>query len=227
MPPPNQHDRLAARRQRGEHAHVHVHRRHVGVARMEHQRDAHRLERRAGELGPVLRRRGRQRAARARARSRSRRARAARRLRGCRSRCRRPAARSPGSLLPGVATNGVAVGRFERGDDALPAGRAGSRATASASMAIGRACRARGSARWPMSRRYCMPSKRMRAARPRRRAAAPACTVSPSAVTHSTRPPLVTSSPSFERGAGMEHHGIGALRRGRPVIASPLRGASG
>ena len=44
----------------GNHAHIHVYRRHVRIARVEHQRHAHRLERRAGQLGAVLRRRWRQ-----------------------------------------------------------------------------------------------------------------------------------------------------------------------
>jgi hypothetical protein len=47
------HGRLAGR-QRGEHAHVHVHRGHHRVARVEHQAHAHGLERRAGQFGPVL-----------------------------------------------------------------------------------------------------------------------------------------------------------------------------
>ena len=57
------HHRRLAFGQRREHAHVHVHRGHVRVARVHHQRHAHRLERRAGQLGPVLRGRGRQRLA--------------------------------------------------------------------------------------------------------------------------------------------------------------------
>ena len=157
MPPPNQHTGSRAGGQRGQHAHVHVHRRHVRVARMEHQRDAHRLERRAGQLGPVLRGRGRQRGPR-RARSRSRRARTARRLRSG-ARCRRPAACSPGSRCQASATNGVAVLGLERGDDALPAGRAGSRGRRRGSSSG--AWRQRLIARWPMSLRYCAPSKRM------------------------------------------------------------------
>jgi hypothetical protein len=57
-------DRRGVLRHRREHAHVHVHGRDVRVARMEDERDAHRLERRAGELGgAVLRRRDRQRRA--------------------------------------------------------------------------------------------------------------------------------------------------------------------
>ena len=42
------------------HAHVHVHRGHIGIARVEHQRNTHGLERRAGQFGPVLRGRRRQ-----------------------------------------------------------------------------------------------------------------------------------------------------------------------
>ncbi|OIQ88261.1 hypothetical protein GALL_298380 [mine drainage metagenome] len=50
-------------RLRDEHAHVHVHRRYVRVARMQHQRHAHGLERRSGQFGTVLG--GRRRQARA------------------------------------------------------------------------------------------------------------------------------------------------------------------
>ncbi len=52
--------RHAAGRRGGEHAHVHVHGGHIGVAWVEHQRHTHGLERRAGQLGPVLRGRRRQ-----------------------------------------------------------------------------------------------------------------------------------------------------------------------
>ena len=45
---------LAVLARRGEHPHVHVHRRHMRVARVHDQRHAHRLERRAGQFGPVL-----------------------------------------------------------------------------------------------------------------------------------------------------------------------------
>jgi len=48
-------DRLAARGRGHEHAHVHVHGGHVRVARVEHERHAHRLERRAGQFRAVLR----------------------------------------------------------------------------------------------------------------------------------------------------------------------------
>ncbi len=45
---------------RREEPHVHVHRRHVRIARMQHERDAHRLPRAPGELRPRRRGRGRQ-----------------------------------------------------------------------------------------------------------------------------------------------------------------------
>ena len=44
----------------GQHAHIHVHRGRIRVARMEHQRHAHGLKRRTGEFGPVLGGAGRQ-----------------------------------------------------------------------------------------------------------------------------------------------------------------------
>ena len=47
-------------RQGGEHPHIHVHRGHEGVVRVDDQRHAHGLERRAGQLRAVLRGRGRQ-----------------------------------------------------------------------------------------------------------------------------------------------------------------------
>jgi hypothetical protein len=55
--------RVAPGGHRSEHPHVHVHRRHIGVARMQHERDTERLERRPGQLGPMLRRRRRHRRA--------------------------------------------------------------------------------------------------------------------------------------------------------------------
>ncbi len=45
--------RVGAVLHRDEHAHVHVHRGGIGVARMEHQRHAHRLPAPAGQLGAV------------------------------------------------------------------------------------------------------------------------------------------------------------------------------
>ena len=67
------------------------------------------------------------------------------------------------------------------------------------------------SARWPMSRRYCMPAKWISATA----AYATRCacrTESPSAVTHSTRPPATTTLPSVERGA---RHGTPCSRDAR------------
>ena len=43
-----------------DHAHVHVHRGHIGVARVKHQRYAHGFKRGSRQFGPVRRSRGRQ-----------------------------------------------------------------------------------------------------------------------------------------------------------------------
>ena len=53
-------DQRALRRLRGDHAHIHVHRRRIGVARVEHQGDAQCLKRRANQFRAVLRGRWRQ-----------------------------------------------------------------------------------------------------------------------------------------------------------------------
>ena len=53
-------DRIRALLAGDEHAHVHVHRRHVGVERMQHERHAHDLEATSRELRPSRARRGRQ-----------------------------------------------------------------------------------------------------------------------------------------------------------------------
>ena len=158
-----------------QHAHVHVHGRHVRVARMEHQRHAHRLERRAGQLAAGAASPTAAALARARARSCSRRARAARRLRAARE-TPSPSSVPPGLALPARRRRSAppSVG-LERGDDALPAGRAGSRATAARRRRRSRrmrvaACAARdGRCRAGTARRRSGSAQR-----PRRRAAAPA-----------------------------------------------------
>ena len=139
-----------------------------GLRGWKHQRHAHRLERRAGQLGRGARGRRRQRLARARARSCSRRARSARRLRSaarCRSPCE-PARRA--RVCQASRAKRVAVGGFERGDDALLQVEQVRAATVHAgerpSMRVVRhdcVQIARVTARWPMSRRYCAPSKWM------------------------------------------------------------------
>ena len=220
MPPPNHHTGVACPAgMRGEHAHVHVHRRHVRIARMEHERDAHRLERRAGELaarccvadGGSARARDVREAAAARARTRL-----------PPSSMREHRRRRPPGRVPGVAQERVAVDRLEARDDALlqaeqvvadGGGVQSSSALSNgavADVACGTACRRSG----------CLP-------RPRRRAAAPLHRVAQRRhAQHAAagRDDLAV----LQRRAGVEH-----LRRRRSsvaagrVITSPLRGASG
>jgi hypothetical protein len=108
---------LAARRQRGQHAHVHVHGGHIGVARVEHQRHAHRLEGGAGQLGAMLGGRVRQLVA----------AYLRKAAAGALEQWTlfedagqaAPLQRLARLLAPLVAKAGSAVGRFERAHDAL------------------------------------------------------------------------------------------------------------
>ena len=52
-------------------------------------------------------------------------------------------------------------------------------------------------------------------------------TLSPSAVTHSTRPPAVTIWPSFDAVLAWKTCTSSCSTLGRPVMTSPLRGFSG
>src|SRR5207302_3921547 len=89
--------------------------------------------------------------------------------------------------LPPIGAEARAFERFQRGDDP----RLQLREVIVDRLRLHRH-RVFFKARWPMSLRNCMPSKRMRStasyARPRA-----IFTESPSAVTHSTRPPLVST----------------------------------
>ena len=130
-----------------------------------------------------------------------------------------------GLALPGVADEGVAALGLDRRDDAL--------LQAEQVVADGGGVRSSDApAASTLDRALADVAAVLRAVeadaaqRPRRRAAAPARVESPSAVTHSTRPPAVTRLAVAQRGAGVEHHRRRSLSAGRPVIASPLRGVS-
>ncbi len=146
----------------GNHAHVHVHRGHVGVARVEHQRHTHGLKRRTCQLRPVLRGRWRQLRATHMAEA------TARAL-------EHPATlhdfgdaialqRLAGRLAPGIgqeAATALAFHSLQRVGDA------GLQAYQVAAHAGHGVCRVQNlcfshqflMARKPMSRRYCAPSK--------------------------------------------------------------------
>ena len=160
MPPPNHHDVGAGARRgvRDEHAHVHVHGRRVRIARMQHQRHAHRLPRAPGELRPLRGRRRRQAVAadvrklhaaalEARGRPRST-ARCRRRLRAASTRRAETARRR--------SPRARATMRRLQADEVI-ARMPPSTGRVAARLAGG----PRPSARWPMSVRYCMPSKWM------------------------------------------------------------------
>src|SRR5205807_1024446 len=201
-------------RRRGEEAHVHVHRRAIRIARVQHERHAHRVVRLAGELRPRRRRRGRQAAA-LHAREVD-----AAALEDATFLDDARHATAPFGALPAIGTEGRAFERFERGDDSGLQFR----------EVIVDCLRLHGygvffKARWPMSLRYCMPSKRMRSTASYARLRA-IFTESPSAVTHSTRPPLVsTVLPSSCVPAWNTRQS--SAGRGRPSMRSPLRGSSG
>ena len=228
MPPPNHHTGVRPAGVGGEHAHVHVHRRHVRVARMEDERDAHRLERRAGQLGP----RAAWPTAAARARHvrevARRRARAARRPRQREAVALPP----PSRPLPGVATEACRRRSLERGDDALlqaeqvRRGRRRVHATRHSAAAPARAM-----ARWPMSRAVLRAVELDRAPRPRRRAAAPPCTDVAERGDAQHAAAARDDVAVRELGAGMEHHADPRPRRGQPgdrvALARRVRVAGG
>ena len=152
------HDRLSTARQRGEHAHVHVHRRHVRVRRVEDERDAHRLERRLGEVGGAVL--GRRRGQRVTLDVREVAATA----------LEQPAAfdQPRESLafelaarfaLPGVGGEGLAAFGLQRRDDARLQAQEVVADVGGGHRVVARHQRL--SPRWPMSRRHCAPSKAM------------------------------------------------------------------
>src|SRR5665213_4376850 len=213
------HRRTAIARLGDEHPHVHVHDRHIRVARVQHQRHAGRLPRRPRKLGSRKRCRGRQaRAAHVGKVD----AAALEHVAALDQPRNATAALGPG---PRIAQERSALDRLERGDDAL----------LQRGEPCARRCDAGGvhflrapSARWPMSVRNCMPSKPMRAIV----SYATFCawrTESPSAVTHSTRPPVTTTAPpssavlAWKTLTGSAASSISS----RPWMMSPLRGASG
>src|SRR5665213_3085570 len=202
-----------------EHPHVHVHCRHMGVARMQDQRHAGRLPCQACKLRPRKRCRGRQaRAAHVGIVD----ATALEHVAVLDQPRNATAALGPG---PRIAQERPALDRLECGADAL----------LQRGEPCARRCDAGGvhplraaSARWPMSVRNCMPSKPMRAIV----SYAIFCawrTESPSAVTHSTRPPVTTTeSPSSAVPAWKTLTGAAASSTSsRPRMMSALRGASG
>ena len=73
-----------------------------------------------------------------------------------------------------------------------------------------------------MSRRYCMPSKRMRVDDLVGALLRAIFTVSPSAVTHSTRPPLRDDACRPQRGAGVEHAAVVASASAGPSMRVAL-----
>src|SRR5687767_1402407 len=194
----------------GEIAHVHVYRGAVRVARVQYERHACGLPRAAGKL---------------RARGRRRRGQLAAPHAGQVDASAledlpvlddaRSAATALGPL-PGIAAERLAVEHFERDDEALLQVR---------EEVLDRVAHRRFSARWPMSLRYWAPAKRMRSMVSYARVRAMR-TESPSAVTHSTRPPLVRSAlPSSRVPAWNTRQSFAA--GGMPVMASPPRGSSG
>ena len=127
---------------------------------------------------------------------------------------------------PGVAAERLAVDRLEAGDDArLQVEKIGADRGACPSASLARR-RARG------GRCRCGTACRRSGCR-RSAAYAARCawrTESPSAVTHSTRPPLTTVSPSASAVPAWNTMTSGCasgVMRSRPSITSPLRGSSG
>jgi hypothetical protein len=222
MPPPNQQTGSALGAARPACARSCA-RRHVRVARMEHQRHAHGLERRAGQFGPVLRGRGRQLGPRTCEKPQPARSNT---LPPSRIMVRPlPCSGSPGSFCQASAQAGWPSTSPTGAGDALlqplqqvVCERLGFVAASENQLA------AILTARWPMSGGTAR--RRNDAAAPRRRAAARPSPCRP-ARSRTARGRRRSPSVAVLACAGMEHHRPRRWALGRPVITSPLRGSSG